>query len=474
MESVQPSYLALKQTDSGYALLKAASTPYEYYAERSSPELVPSLSIQPESQLTDIVTTDLVVDPSLNGYVEVYCEPTPCVRMTANVPDVSGADDVAGKFIYQFGPNGNTMPFSSYLDKAGNRYRSIQRDATGQIPIQVNLAIVGGLRILRENLTGALPILLVTSEYSPGPGVWLPCATPNSLFEDVSYGELINIPVGALAFRLRLAMQSPRATQLAFHVTLAPDSGSWVLPNIWSTLRPYGWPFLSNLPDCSSFRRIACDALVTWTGSSLDNGGKVAVGLATSTFCPLYGQTAYASVAALRANRYDGPIKAGGHATWRPGSLVELDHQDVYAYNPASMKITIGYDFADVSGSARLRVFGMFGFTSNNPIIGRMIWVPPVTESMKLALSLYYANYPACTNNRDHVALKALGSGVKGITRVVRKVLDKDDQLAALAMAFGQPELAAGIKAAGKLNKALPRKTKKKVTSVRAGKQPIK
>jgi len=319
--------------------------------------------------------------------------------------------------------------------------------------------MTGIVRIIRENVTGLLPLLLVNFEYSPAPGAWVTATgNPPVLMEDLVITLSVSIPSTCIAVRFVCAMQQPKTTQMVFNVSLLPDSGTYFFPAVWSTLRPHQFPFLRELPPTQLFRRIAQDVLVTWTGSTLDNGGKIAIGLTPNQFCPILGETPYGAVAALRANRYDGPIKAGAHGTWRPGALRDLDHQSVLTYTPATLKLVVGYDFAENTGSARIRTFGMFGFVSDNPIIGRMFWTPAITPAMQEALGLYFQSCPACTNNKDHTVLKSLKSGMKTGVRGLRALLEQDDKIAALAMMAGQPEIAAAVKVAGKINRSIPKK----------------
>jgi len=465
MDLQPPSYTAQKHTESAYALVHAGSLPYESFSERSG-EVVPGLYAAPESQLTDILTTDLVVDSSLDGYAEVTNEPRVPLRMTSLDPDNATPDASRGVFIYQYTEQGGDLPFSAYLEKSATNKRSVMVSTSGKIPIDVTAILNGGVRLVRERILGSTPVLIVNVEYEMPLGTWnLAQAAPNALFEDVILGvPLIPLPVGASGLRVRIAQQYTRATQLAFDVAFQPSAGAYKFPAAWSTLQSYPWPFLTGLPVTQMFRRICQDVLVTWTGSSLDNGGKVALGLTPSSFVPATGSP-FTSVAALRVNRYDGPIKFGCHGTWRPSNLAELDRTSVFTYLPSTMKLVIGYSFADASGSARIRTFGMFGYTSDNPIIGRMIWVPAMTDAMKEALDLYYQNFPCCTNNKDHEILKSLKSAGKMGVRGLRALLEQDDKIAALAMMAGQPEIAAAVKVAGKINRAVPNKRK-------AGKQP--
>lgn len=456
MDLQPPSYSQQKHTESAYALLKAASLPYESFSERSG-EVVPCIYAGPEAQLTDIVNNDLIVDSGLRGYAEVTCEPQVALRMTSNIADPSNSDDSHGLFVYQYNTDAISVPFSSYLERSASRVRSVQVSLNGAIPISVQTEVVGSVLVIRSGIPALMPLVLVQFDYSPAPGLWVSASGAPVLMESVFVQLNVTIPVTATAVRLTCSLQYPRPTQLAYNVSLLPDSGAYSFPEVWSTLRTVPFPYLRQLPPCQMMRRIAQDVLVTWTGSSLDNGGKIAIGLTPNQFCPILADSPYAAVAALRVNRYDGPIKFGCHGTWRPGALRDLDHMNLAAYAPATFKLALGYSFADATGSARIRSFGMFGFVSDNPIIGRMTWIPASTPAMLEALALYYQSYPACTNNKDHMILKSFkraGSlGVRGL----RSLLEQDDKIAALAMMAGQPEIAAAVKTAGKINRAIPK-----------------
>lgn len=463
MDAPVLSYVVQKYTESSYALIQSASLPYESFSERSG-TVVPALYPGPEAQLTDIITTPLVVQ-NLQGYAEVTCEPTIALRMTYDGFDAQGSDGCKGTFVYQYSNAGGDLPFSSFLDKAGTPLRTVQAGADAILPIAVGNfgPLLVTLTLIRKAVTGPQPRLIVNAEYSPAPGLWVNAQTggPNALFDGVAVSIGLSIPASAVGFRCRIAMQYPTATQLAFLADFEVQSGTYRFPDVWSTLQSYSWPYLSNLPVTQAFRRICQDVLVTWTGSTLDNGGKIAIGLTPSTFCPSLAVTPYASVASLRTNRYDGPIKAGCHGTWRPGSIDDLKHMSVFTFERSMLKLVIGYDFAEASGSARLRTFGMFGYVSDNPIIGRMMWVPASTEAMREALDVYYQSFPACTNNKDHVFQKSFKRAAGGLGKGLKSLLERDDRIAAIAMMPGHQKVVSAVKVAKKVHKAIPKKAAK-------------
>jgi hypothetical protein len=459
MDVSLPSYTVTKHTDSGYALVSALSLPYEGFAE-SSGSVVPAPYPGVESQLTDIITVAATTDPDLQGYLEVYNELTVPLRMTAADLMPYTSDDSFGEFRYQFGPGGNDQAFSSYLETAVG-WRSVQTAAG--IPIALEAAagpLVGTMRLLRSNF-GKLTAFNCYFEYSPSPNLWVAAATPVVL-DDITAGGSFSVPINAIALRLRVEPIQPIVTQLSVDFKLEPDSGQYRFPQRWSTLFPARWPFLSSLPQCDAFRRIGQDMLFTYTGSTLENGGQISGALVPVSFVPIAAATPFDAVASLRVNRMDGPVKFGSHVTWRQNSLQEIDRLTFDTYSPAVMKMVCGFYFDDAKGSARLRTFGMFGLTSNNPIIGRQIWTPAITDPMKEALSLYYQSYPCATSNEKHKALKLLKAGGKAAGKMISRLLEQDDKLAALALAAGQPELAAAVKTAGAIHRGV-KSSKKKV-----------
>lgn len=478
MEIAPLNYVTQKKEDSGHALLEAASLPYESFSERSG-VVVPGPTPGPESQLTDIINTDAVVDPNLQGYLEISNELVSPLRMSKKTQMLPISSNPSGRFLFQFEGNQTTLPYSSFLEVESIRSIMVE---DSNIPFDVvtgsgpNNPMALGVTVTRRTLSRAIPFF-VNLEYTTGGGVWTVAnATPNYLFNGTSGAFSASLPVTCLGVRVSVRAATPfdGSSQLALDVSIEVSGGTYRFPYQYSTLQSYVWPFLSQLPVTEMFRRIACDGLFTWTGSTLDNGGKISCALVPESFCPSYGDP-YQSVASQRFDRMDGPAKNGAHGTWRSTSLRELDRLNVMNYVRANRKISMGYNFATADGSARIRVFGMFGFTSQNPVIGRMVWTPAVTPSMVEALGIYYHSYPACTCNRQHALLKSFRKAASTAGSIIDEVLKHDDVLAALATSMGSPEGALAIRAAGAVNRKLGRAASKKKQKKRAEDQaPVK
>lgn len=443
-----PSHIQQKHTDSAYALLQAASLPYENFSERSG-TVVPGVFPGPESQLTDIITTEVEVDPTLKGYIEVCPEVSAPLAMTYSGLMASSADDTFGTFVYQSDPS-STQCMSGSL-QSPTRFRSVMVQDYA-IPYVPDIAILGSVRFIRRTLSPH-PLLLVSAEYSVGGGVWVNAA-PVTLMDTLSINVALTVPVGAQLIRFPVTVQGAIATQFALDITVRIDSGTFHFPQSWSTLRLYPWPYLSGLPPTQFMRRIAQDALFTWTGSTLENGGKIAGALVPFSYSP-GNPNPFTAVSQLRVDRMDGPIKFGASGTWRPSSLREIDRISVLDWNPARLKLAFGYSFSSSDGSARIRTFGMFGFTSTNPIIGRMMWTPAMTPAMVEALGLYFESFPALTTNAEHVALKALKSAGRIGAKGLKALLEQDDKIALLATTLGHPEIAAAVKVAGTASRTI-------------------
>lgn len=455
MDSAPASYQQLKHTDSAYALVQAASLPYEHFSERSG-SVVPGTYPGPESQLTDSITTEVQVDQALRGYIEINAELATPMAMTRFEAMSATPDDCFGPFVYQ--TNGqSTVCTSGYL-QVPTRKRSVMVNDSS-IPFTVDSTLIGGVRFLRRS-TLPHPVLYVNMEYTPGGGVWIAVGPP-TLMDGLLVSIPFTLPTTTVGIRFPVAVHFNATTQVALDITVQPDSGTYYFPRLWSTLDLYSWPYLSNLPPTQMMRRIACDALFTWTGSTLENGGKIAGALVPHTFSP-NADNPFTAVAVLKTDRMDGPIKFGAHGTWRAAAVAELDRVTVFDWQPARLKLVFGYSVASQEGSARIRQFGMFGFTSTNPIIGRMVWTPAVTPAMVEALGIYWENYPALTSNEDHVILKSIKNAGRLGVRGLKALLEQDDKLAALALSMGQPEVAAAIKLAGTANRV--RKGKKAST----------
>jgi len=68
------SHIAQKHIESGSALLKAASLPYEHFCAVANPDRVPSPVATPETQLGDAIVVDAARDNDHYGYIEFYPE----------------------------------------------------------------------------------------------------------------------------------------------------------------------------------------------------------------------------------------------------------------------------------------------------------------------------------------------------------------------------------------------------------------
>lgn len=453
MES--PSHIQQKHTDSAYALLQAASLPYESFSERSG-TVVPGVFPGPESQLTDIITTEVEVDDELKGYIEVCPEVSAPLAMTSAAAMPASADDTFGTFVYQSSPV-STECISGYL-QSPTRFKSVMVQESA-IRYVVITAMTGSVRFIRRNFNPH-PLLTVTVEYSTGGSVWI-SAAPVTLMDGLTVSLSLTLPTTARLLRFPVVVQSAIATQIALDITVQPDSGTARFPIAWSTLRMYPWPYLSSLPPTQFMRRIAQDALFTWTGSTLDNGGKIAGALVPFNFSP-GNSNPFAAVSNIRVDRMDGPIKFGSSGTWRPSTIREIDRMSVTDWLPARLKLVFGYSFASSEGSARIRTFGMFGFTSTNPVIGRMIWTPAMTPAMVEALGLYFESFPALTSNAEHTLVKALKSAGRFGAKGLKALLEQDDKIALLATSLGHPEIAAAVKVAGTASRTLTANKKAK------------
>lgn len=476
------TYIAQKNTESGYELLKAASLPYENFCEKDGGR-IPALIPTPEAQLTDAIVLDAGYDAAGFGYLEFIPDLYGGLAMT-NDSSALTFPTLSGEVVYRYPENlglGGRIPPEYFvlkdtntgtLSAHGGSYRFTA--SSPDMGIGLNSVVATATQVNGFKATcvgfGGYPVMYVQALIG---GAWADVGSVD-LRGGFWEGTLPNF-ANYVAIRVTFSAVDvvPNATgkvKFSWEFAANPPQGY----NGWSSLKTYPFPYLSGLPAVQSFRRIAGSLLATYTGADLVNGGQIASALVPSNWCPPTDDP-FSSVAELRNDRFDGPLKFGTDVTWRPHDLDDLLSMNADTFVGASSKIVVGYQIdTAATSSMRVRAFGLVGVYSTNPIVGRMIYSPAMTPQMLEALSLYYQNTPTCTNNKTHVAVKAIKNMGTKTLKVLRTLLEHDSMIAAMLTAAGQPEAAMGVKLAGSVSRSVAnsnRKQKKPAPSAPKAKQ---
>ncbi len=447
------NHIAQKRAESGYALLQAASLPYENYIEKDGPK-VPGLYPSPEVQVNDVIVVDATVDASRQGYVEF-------------IPDLFGglaryADASAKVWAGRWTMRGTfRIPADGAFHPVSNVYADMPDGSLviGVGPMrQLTLDTVANWAAnVTFQMEGSVPygsVSIRLDYFDNGTGTWVtmgsgycmngvPATAPGTSGLNFS---LIRVQVASTSAIGGTGLSITGAFTIAVQTTLGSLRGD----SEWPCMERVPYPFLTQLPDVQSYRRIAGALLCTYTGSQLVNGGKIAAALVPVDWTPPDPDDPYNSVASLRNDRYDGPLRDGSDVTWRPHSLLDLLPCDFSNASIATSKVVVGFRFDDAAASMRLRAMARLGVYSPNPIVGKMEYTAAATDAMLEALILYYANTPAATSNKLHQVSKALKAmGAKAIS-MSKALLEHDKLIAAALAAAGQGEASAVVLGAGK------------------------
>lgn len=458
------NHVAQKHSESGLALLKAASLPYENFCQVANPDRVPAPCPVAETQLSDCIVSDFTnsSQANLTGYIEYYPELSKPLCYTSGT--TYQALELSGKISWQqsAGPQGATM--CSYLQaQATNASETILASQYGE-GVTARIALGNPalsnytVYVNSPDQTPGYIRLYISAESAAG--VWSASLTGNfALVRNGGTTSAVGVfPAGTKAIRFEVQNMSdqPYGT---LNVSLS-CSTHLETKGHWSNMVCYDWPFLTSIPDVQLMRRIAAAILVTYTGSQLQNGGQIASGLVPTDWNPPTDDP-FTSVGSLRNDRYDGPVRDGTDVTWRPLELYDTIPQNRQGMLPVSSKMVIGFKL-ESGASVRIRAFGMFGINSPNPIVGRMIWTPAITPEAQEALSLYYANSPVATSNKMHVNMKSLAEMGEKAKSMITALLKFDSEIATVLVGLGQPEAALAVKAAGGIARMRSKKQKEK------------
>lgn len=446
------NYVAQKHSESASALVKAGSLPYENFIEKDGPR-VPSLTPIPEAQLSDVIIQDIIPGAQLGGYMEV-------------IPDLNGG------LYYNAEP-----PSTNYTKMSGEAAVTVTADATPTLA-ESYAETPDGFKTLTHNEamnigpTGVHSGTFYVSklqrsqnvEISVSFRVWNGAAFASAGTVTIPGGSasgsvVVNFPNAAEYTQITAVCNDipflPNRITFDWGITMSSGALNYRNPGTMQSniLFRQQWPYFKDLPPVELQRTIACDAMLTYMGSNLINGGEIAAAVVPYDYTLAGLGSAYDIVAKLRNNRMDGPMKDGAHLTWRPFTTRDLVMHNPESQRHAASKLVIAFAAQDAAAKLRLRSCVVLGIYSNNPIVGKMKTSPIITESMLEGLFMYYANTPAATENGLHEVKKSLSSMTKKTGSVVKALLEYDSQIAAALAAAGQPEAALAVKALGTANR---------------------
>lgn len=461
-------YINLKHTLAASALVQAQSLPRELVRSRAGVNIPAPFPVREESK-SDEIEVNANFDGDDFGYCECWPDlQVPLLQTASAVPGFSDAPIV----VHAVHQTSTALAESAY--GIAPTHTTVTRDYGGNIGNAIRFSHTAGAapaltaRLSIQQQPYAYPIALAVDLYAAG--VWhlgwfffgghLQGADAMG-WEDAAQ----QFAVPAATTHIRTRMHLPAATflnkrrivaDIAFGRGAGPNTDTMRFSNgalAWDVCTHESWPYLPQLPDVDRIRNLGYEALLTYTGSRQLDGGKIAGALVPFDWSPTFGNP-FDAVASVRHNKYSAALRSGAHGTWRIGAMEELDPRAPEARTFPAMKLVFGYQRNNAENqSLRIRATGLFGVYSDSPIIGMAPFVPPLTPADLDLLMEYFQTAPAVTENSLHEKIKSAGTfltrafkGVAGVAeRGIGLVADHPDVASAIAMAAGQPEIAAGL-----------------------------
>lgn len=475
-------YINLKHTLAASALVQAQSLPRELVRSRAGVNIPAPFPVREESK-SDEIEVNANFDSNDYGYCEAWPDlQVPLLQTAAAIPDL-----VNGPLVIHAVHQTNTSLAESSFGVAAT-HTTVMRDFGGAIGHAIRFNHVAGAnpsmtsRVSIKQEPYTFPIGVIVDVYVGGAWSlgWFYLGS-NGAGPDVNLWDsgmtAFALPAGSQYIRTRIQVPAAAMLQkrrvvleLSFGRTAVgnTDTMGFVNPDVlaWDVCAAEAWPYLPQLPDIDRIRNLGYEALLTYTGSRQLDGGKIAGALVPFDWSPLFSNP-FDAVASVRHNKYSAALRSGSHGTWRIGAMEELDPKAPEERSFPAMKLVFGYQRNNAENqSLRIRATGLFGVYSDSPIIGMAPFVPPLTPADLDLLMEYFQTAPAVTENSLHEKIKSAGAfltrafkGVAGVAeRGVGLVADHPDVASAIAMAAGQPEIAAGLQEFSAMRKRSRRK----------------
>lgn len=460
-------YLRIKHTLAASALVQAQSLPRELVRSRSGVNVPAPFPVREESK-SDEIEVNANFDTNDFGYCEAWPDlSVPLVQTALTTPSPS-ANAVVIHSVHQ---TSAALAEASY--GIASTHQTAMRDHGPVVGNAIRFTHTPGLApapaaVLSLDMEPyQYPMQIFVDFFAGGAwvlgGITFGGALGNSIRWDGV--TVVVIPAGTQFVRTRVAVPPQAFLQkrrIAFDISigtsaLATDQFGFYTPAVvaWDVMINEAWPYLPQLPDIDRVRNLGYEALLTYTGSRQLDGGKIAGALVPFDWSPL-ADNPFDAVASVRHNKFSSALRSGAHGTWRVGALGELDPTSPELRSFPAMKLVFGYQRNNAENqSLRIRATGLFGVYSDSPIIGLAPFVPPLAPSDLDLLMEYFQTAPAVTENPLHEKLKSAGKFLSkafhGVTNVAEKgigmVANHPELASALALAAGQPEIAAGLEA---------------------------
>jgi hypothetical protein len=176
-------------------------------------------------------------------------------------------------------------------------------------------------------------------------------------------------------------------------------------------------PLWDTLLNASKFAKVvACDVLVTYEGSTLDNSGSIAAANVDDDLVVGTGGTLYDTIASLPFDKYrgrlasEGQTQGGAHWHFVPSQQSQLEPS-----MPVDDNIPIG--FIAINGIAneqvvRIECHYTINFYSQDPSYKMLI--PPPATGLSLLLWHLRAEVPLVTSNDSHIFKKMKSAAKRG------------------------------------------------------------
>jgi len=219
--------------------------------------------------------------------------------------------------------------------------------------------------------------------------------------------------------------------------SFVPSSGSTLTHNLLSSeplVTVTNMDVLSDIPALEFYRVTALGVLITYQGSDISNGGRIACAKVSKWWTPDESDV-LDSIAKLPNDCHEGALKNGAHMHWVPSSIDDLipRHSDAES-DDHLFRYVFAINADDVTQSTRLMLTMHIEYYSTSPSYGSMNYCP---DAQGLSLMLAYVNskIPVCTENDTHLTEKMLKHVKSGAKYGLKTVLAHPELLSsALAM----------------------------------------
>lgn len=178
------------------------------------------------------------------------------------------------------------------------------------------------------------------------------------------------------------------------------------LVNIGSETHTVDLTTLTGVDKLRAYRIVGQSLLLTYTGSSLNNGGDIAIARVSSTWTPDPGQSVYEAILKLPSTRrYSGMVKYGAHSFWAPETVEDFEPklygEDYDSTEKPTLKIVAAGSLDDTGESVLLQMQTIVEYQTDSPSYASVEYAPP-WDSFDVALHVLARMNP-CGENPSHL-----------------------------------------------------------------------